>query len=198
MKILFVCTSNKDRSPALEKHFREKYPQHEYRSAGINAHFTNQHRTHFLTKEDVEWADLVVGAEEIHADRASSIAMPSETRTYTFLNLGDFHVDQMWHYVELAEYKLKEIMHGVFVSTNPIIHSNRIDDKDMSRILDELKNTPLTFVSRQEESEAVTDIGKLAEENWDEVNSQFKEGLNPYAHRVGFIEGYKAAMANKV
>lgn len=33
MNILFLCTSNKDRSPALEKHFREKYPMHKYRSA---------------------------------------------------------------------------------------------------------------------------------------------------------------------
>jgi len=32
-------------------------------------------------------------------------------------------------------------------------------------------------------------IIKAAENNWDEINSQFKDGLNPYAHKVGFIEG---------
>ena len=34
-------------------------------------------------------------------------------------------------------------------------------------------------------------LGIAAENNWDKINSQFKDGLNPYAHRVGFIEGAK-------
>ena len=28
-----------------------------------------------------------------------------------------------------------------------------------------------------------------AENNWDKINSQYKNGLNPYAHKIGFIEG---------
>jgi hypothetical protein len=34
-------------------------------------------------------------------------------------------------------------------------------------------------------------IEEAAENNWDKINHQYKEGLNPYAHRVGFIEGAK-------
>jgi hypothetical protein len=34
-------------------------------------------------------------------------------------------------------------------------------------------------------------IEEAAENNWDKINHQYKEGLNPYAHRVGFKEGAK-------
>ncbi len=65
-KILFVCTSGKDRSPALEKYFRAVYPMHEYRSAGVNKYFTVKHGTHYLTPEDIKWAGLIICAEFIH------------------------------------------------------------------------------------------------------------------------------------
>ena len=32
-------------------------------------------------------------------------------------------------------------------------------------------------------------IKEAAENNWDEINSQYRNGLNPYAHKVGFVEG---------
>jgi predicted protein tyrosine phosphatase len=66
MKVLFICTSNKDRSPALERYFRENYPQHEYRSAGVNRYFCWKRGTHYLTVEDIGWADLFVFAEDCH------------------------------------------------------------------------------------------------------------------------------------
>ena len=34
-----------------------------------------------------------------------------------------------------------------------------------------------------------TELEEVAENNWNEINSQFRNGLNPYAHKVGFIEG---------
>jgi len=64
--IIFICTSNKDRSPALEGYFSTVYPNYDYRSAGINKYFTTQKGTHYLTQEDLDWADLVVFAEDIH------------------------------------------------------------------------------------------------------------------------------------
>jgi predicted protein tyrosine phosphatase len=70
MKVLFICTSNKDRSPALERYFRENYPQHEYRSAGVNRYFCKKHGTHYLTQEDWEWSELRVFAEKHHIDIA--------------------------------------------------------------------------------------------------------------------------------
>jgi len=40
-------------------------------------------------------------------------------------------------------------------------------------------------------------IEELAANNWNKINSQYKNGLNPHAHRVGFLEGYAAAMESK-
>lgn len=68
MKILFVCTSNKDRSPALEQFFTQSWGKHEYRSAGVNRYFTSKKQTHYLTQEDLDWADLIVCSEQIHLD----------------------------------------------------------------------------------------------------------------------------------
>ena len=51
MNILFICTSNNDRSPALEKYYREKYPEHKYKRAGINKYFTTKKRNSlFITR----------------------------------------------------------------------------------------------------------------------------------------------------
>ena len=36
-----------------------------------------------------------------------------------------------------------------------------------------------------------TELEDAAENNWDKINSQYKNGLNPYAHKIGFIEGSK-------
>ncbi len=68
MKILFVCTSNKDRSPALEKYFKEILPEHDYRSAGINKYFCDKKGTNLITEKDIRWADTIICAEDVHAD----------------------------------------------------------------------------------------------------------------------------------
>jgi hypothetical protein len=44
------------------------------------------------------------------------------------------------------------------------------------------------FEMQQEEPKQET-LEEAAINNWDKINYQYKEGLNPYAHRVGFKEG---------
>ena len=66
MNILFICTSNKDRSPALQEYFSFVHNQHQYKSAGINKYFCEKNNTHYLTQEDIDWADVLVFAEDIH------------------------------------------------------------------------------------------------------------------------------------
>lgn len=68
IRILLICTSNKDRSPALEKYLRSTYPLNEYRSGGINKYFCESKGTHYVTEEDIDWCDLIVYAEDIHKD----------------------------------------------------------------------------------------------------------------------------------
>lgn len=70
MNILFVCTSNKDRGPALEEYFKDNYPNHYYKSAGVNKYFTAKKGTTYITVDLINWADIVVYAEQIHYDIA--------------------------------------------------------------------------------------------------------------------------------
>lgn len=73
MNILFVCTSNKDRSPALEKYFSDNYPEHTFKSAGINKYFCEKKGTHYLDLSDLKYADMIVYCEPIHASRTHEI-----------------------------------------------------------------------------------------------------------------------------
>ena len=69
--IIFICTSNKDRSVSLEAYFKDVVPHHQYRSAGVNTYFCGKKGTHLINSEDVLWADVFVFAEEIHSSVVS-------------------------------------------------------------------------------------------------------------------------------
>ncbi len=124
MTILFVCTSQKDRSPCLERHFRKKFPLHEYRSAGINKYHTTKKGTHYITQEDIDWADLIVYAEDIHrkvvgenftlAGKHEMICAILNCGSYTRGSVGE-------EYLSCAESKL-----------NPMLYSGGkvLEDKD--------------------------------------------------------------------
>lgn len=109
LKIIFICTSNKDRSVALEKFFREKYPQNEYRSAGINKYFTTVKGTHYLTEEDVAWVDLMVFAETIHHAITHKRFLDMGLKKSIILNCGEYEQGNVGEdYLLKAEEKLKK------------------------------------------------------------------------------------------
>lgn len=58
MKILFVCSNNKDRSKTAEDIYKND-PRFEVRSAGVNVGATQ-----VVTKELVNWADVIVVMNE--------------------------------------------------------------------------------------------------------------------------------------
>lgn len=64
--VLIVCTSGKDRSPALVSYLGEVFPNYQYRCAGINKYFCEKKGTHLIQMEDIKWADLIVLAEDVH------------------------------------------------------------------------------------------------------------------------------------
>ena len=37
-------------------------------------------------------------------------------------------------------------------------------------------------------------LNKLSEDNFNDINKNFKDGLNPYAHNIGFKEGFKKSI----
>lgn len=113
MNIIFICTSNKDRSPSLERHFREHHPQHKYRSAGINKYHTTKKGTHYLTGADLQWADLVVFAEEVHLIVTQAVFKNdfASDQAFVILGLGEYkqgEIDQ--EYIKGAEEKLKQFI----------------------------------------------------------------------------------------
>ena len=63
-KILFVCNQNKNRSPTAASIFSGRY---ETKSAGLYCEGNKQ-----LTKELLEWADIVFVMEQTHRNKVSN------------------------------------------------------------------------------------------------------------------------------
>jgi predicted protein tyrosine phosphatase len=59
-KLLFVCSGNRDRSPTAEALYRSR-PRFEVQSAG-----TSKYADTMLTKQEVQWADIIVVMEPCH------------------------------------------------------------------------------------------------------------------------------------
>lgn len=119
MNILFVCTSNKDRSPALETHFRVNHPKHEYRSAGINSWFTKKHGTHHVTSDDIRWADAIIYAEDIHYkycfERFAHVVMRWNDIRHEILSVGAniTNIDEQLAYLTVCAIKLKPLLNSI-------------------------------------------------------------------------------------
>lgn len=110
MNVLFICTSNKYRSPALEKYFKARYPEHSYKSGGINWYFTHKYDTHYPYQKDFDEADLVVFAEKIHYTITQEKFKPFKARTIV-LRLGEYkegHVGE--DYLTAAEEMIGSIL----------------------------------------------------------------------------------------
>jgi len=84
MKVLFVCTANKLRSPTAEDVFRD-YPGIEAMSAGTDANAPTP-----LTKELVASVDLIIVMENHHREhiRKKFKQRPADSRIIT-LNIPD-------------------------------------------------------------------------------------------------------------
>lgn len=69
MKTLFICSANKQRSKTAEDFFSQKYPVHEFLSAGTNTKICRKEGTTELTEDLLEWADKVYVMEKKHLDQ---------------------------------------------------------------------------------------------------------------------------------
>lgn len=117
MRILFICTSNKDRSPALEKYFSIVMPSYRFFSAGVNAYFCKKHQTHFVTEDNIKFdADFIVFAEDIHLQVLESrygkiFGVDDGKIHYFILNAGEFKEPYGEDYLQRAHLKLNERLH---------------------------------------------------------------------------------------
>jgi len=66
LKILFICSANKDRSATAEEYAMEHYPQHEYDAAGTNQKICFQLGTQYINAQQLAAADLILVMESKH------------------------------------------------------------------------------------------------------------------------------------
>ena len=69
MKILFICSANKQRSKTADDYFSEKYKDHHFLSAGTNIKVCREEGTSVLTSDLLQWADKVYVMERKHLDQ---------------------------------------------------------------------------------------------------------------------------------
>lgn len=108
MKILFVCTANRDRSHTAEAYYTLKYPEHEFRSAGINKYLCERHEhgVH-LRRTHLDWADRIVCAELIHSDYIVRKIDKKYLSKIEVLHLEDTNVFMSKQLIDRLEEKIK-------------------------------------------------------------------------------------------
>lgn len=69
MNILFLCTSNLNRSKTAEEHFSAKDTLYIYRSAGLSEKECKRNNTTLCSEELLTWADVIFVMEDEHTRR---------------------------------------------------------------------------------------------------------------------------------
>ena len=67
MRVLFICSANKDRSRTAEDHFSLKYPAVLFNSAGTNKKICMQLGTTYFQEDHLVRADMIYVMETKHA-----------------------------------------------------------------------------------------------------------------------------------
>ncbi len=69
MNILFLCTSNIQRSKTAEELFRAANKNHQYKSAGLSEKYVKKANSTLCTVDMLQWADRVYVFEQQHIER---------------------------------------------------------------------------------------------------------------------------------
>ncbi|WP_448549769.1 arsenate reductase/protein-tyrosine-phosphatase family protein [Thalassotalea fusca] len=69
MNILFLCTSNIQRSKTAEELFRAANNNHQYKSAGLSEKYVKKANSTLCTIELLIWADQIYVFEQQHIER---------------------------------------------------------------------------------------------------------------------------------
>lgn len=101
--ILFICSANKDRSRTASDYFAKKYPEYRFISAGTNEKICFQLGTDFLTREDLESADLIFAMESKHKKFAEGLLKTK--KQIHILGIVDRYVYFQQELIEILEEK---------------------------------------------------------------------------------------------
>jgi predicted protein tyrosine phosphatase len=91
MKILFICSANKQRSKTAEDYFAVKFPEHEFLSAGTNLKICRKEGTIELTEDLLKWSDKVYVMEKKHLDQIQKHIDSKYYSKITVLHIPDFY-----------------------------------------------------------------------------------------------------------
>ena len=107
MKVLFICSANKQRSKTAEDYFAAQFPQREFKSAGTNLKLCRQEGTTPLTLELLEWADDIYVMEERHRKAIKEYFNPAYHSKITVLGIPDRFKYYDRDLIELLNQKIK-------------------------------------------------------------------------------------------
>jgi len=91
LKFLFICSANKQRSKTAEDYFAEKYPEHNFKSAGTNTKICRKEGTTELTENLLEWADMVYVMEKKHFHQIKEHTSSTYYSKIEVLNIRDVY-----------------------------------------------------------------------------------------------------------
>lgn len=106
MNVLFLCTSNVNRSKTCENYFRQVNPVHDYKSAGLSYKNCERFNSTICTHELLLWADIIYVFEQMHIDRIKAHHDNSDTLN-KIINLN---IDDVYTYMS-GELKIKVFNH---------------------------------------------------------------------------------------
>jgi predicted protein tyrosine phosphatase len=107
-RVLFVCSANLDRSPTAERLFQNRTAGWEAKSAGTMLSLARNP----LTQDLLDWADLVLVMEPVHAEfiQARLNCNPSKVRV---LNIADIYVGDDPELVHELEVKVPPLLEAI-------------------------------------------------------------------------------------
>ncbi|HBC3374020.1 TPA: protein tyrosine phosphatase [Vibrio parahaemolyticus] len=91
MNILFLCTANIQRSKTAELLFREAYPQHNFKSAGLSIKYCEHYKSTLCTVEMLDWSDLIFVMESMHVERIHQNVGNAYDNKIINLNIDDVY-----------------------------------------------------------------------------------------------------------
>jgi len=89
--MLFLCTANMHRSRTAEDYFREQYPQHHFKSAGLSEKYCQKYGTRLCTIELLDWADKIYVMEHMHSERIAKYAGEQYLQKVVVLGIEDVY-----------------------------------------------------------------------------------------------------------
>ena len=105
--IIFICSANRDRSRTAEIYFQNKYPEHRFRSAGINKFSSERHGGVHLKRYMLDVADRIICADYVHSDYIINQIDKKYNSKIEVLNLGDTKTFMHQELIDMLEEKFK-------------------------------------------------------------------------------------------